>query len=88
MARIDLWIPEDILKEVDFYRYFTKEDKSAFMTKASRSYFKIIERQILDKKRKKAIEDIKDSRKRLAHGLSGWDSTGDIRELRESRRSS
>jgi len=85
MVRINLSISEELLREVDSYRYMVKENRSAFMAQALKNYFDIIDREMLDKKKKEAIEEIKDSRKKIADRLSGWDATRDIRTLRESR---
>jgi metal-responsive CopG/Arc/MetJ family transcriptional regulator len=87
MVRINLSITEELLREVDSYRYIIKENRSAFMAQALKNYFEIIDREVLDKRRKKAIDEIKNSRKVIAEKLSGWDSTSDIRRLRESRHS-
>jgi metal-responsive CopG/Arc/MetJ family transcriptional regulator len=85
MVRINLSISEELLEEVDSYRYLVKENRSAFIAKALNNYFNFLDREVMDRKRKEAIDDIKDSRKKIADKLSGWDSTSDIRKLRESR---
>ena len=85
MVRINLSISEELLEEVDSYRYLIKENRSAFIAKALIGYFNVIDREVLDKKRKKAIDEIKDSRRKISDKLSGWDSTSDIRKLRGSR---
>jgi metal-responsive CopG/Arc/MetJ family transcriptional regulator len=85
VVRINLSISEELLKEVDSYRYIVKENRSAFMAQALKNYFDVIDREVLDKKRKKAINDIKNSKRIISDKLTGWDSTSDIRKLRESR---
>ncbi len=85
MVRINLSISEELLKEVDSYRCIVKENRSAFMAKALENYFNLIDREVLDKRRKKAIEEVRESRKKISGKLSGWDPTSDIRKMRESR---
>ena len=85
MTRINISISEDLLKEVDSYRFIVKENRSAFTAKALKNYFIIIEKDTLNKKRKRAIKELKMVREEIGDKLKNWDTVSDIRKLRDSR---
>lgn len=85
MTRINISISDDLLKEVDSYRFIIKENRSAFMAKALKNYFVVIDKDTLNKKRKRAIRELKMVREEIGDKLKNWDPVSDIRKLRNSR---
>jgi len=86
MPRINISIPDDTLEKLDRYRYLIKSTRSGLIKEAVKSYFAGLDSKILEERKKEAIEDIAGIRNRIGGKLKGWDSTGEIRELRNERR--
>jgi len=85
MARINISISEDVLKKVDKYKKIVKVTRSGLIIEALENYFTRLQSIILEKKKKKAIEGIIQIREKISDDLKGWDSTEEIKKLRESR---
>ena len=85
MARYNISLPSDIMDKVDKYKEFLKLTKSGFISKALESYFIEVEKKILEDKKKKSIEDIIKIREKIGPSLKGWDSTTEIRKIRDTR---
>jgi len=85
MARINISISEDVLKKVDKYKKIVKVTRSGLIIEALENYFTRLQNIILEEKKKKAIEDIIQIREKIGDDLKGWDSTEEIKKLRESR---
>ena len=85
MVRINLSISENILKKVDNYRKLVQMTRSGLVTEAIESYFIELEDKILEDRKNNAIKDIISIRERIGKELRNWDSTMEIRELRDSR---
>jgi metal-responsive CopG/Arc/MetJ family transcriptional regulator len=83
MARINISIPDKDLNKVDWYKKLTNSSRSGLIRKAIESYFKELEIKIIEKRKKEAIEDIFKIRDKIGNELEGWDSTGEIRNLRD-----
>jgi len=86
MPRINISIPDDTLEKLDRYRYLIKSTRSGLIREAVKSYFSELDSKILEDRKNKAIKDIAKIRDRVGQELKGWDSTGDIRKLRNERR--
>ncbi len=86
MSRINISIPDDTLKKLDRYRYLINSTRSGLIREAIRSYFTELEGKILEERKKKAVKDIVKMRDKLGEELKGWDSTADIRKLRNEKR--
>ncbi|MCL5986383.1 MAG: type II toxin-antitoxin system HicB family antitoxin [Actinobacteria bacterium] len=85
MARINISISEDTLKKVDRYKELVNLTRSGLITEALESYFSELQSRILEEKKKKAIEGIIKIREKIGEDLKGWDSTKEIKKLRDSR---
>ena len=85
MARINISISEDVLKKVDKYKKIVKVTRSGLIIEALENYFARLQSIILEEKKKKAIEDIIQIREKIGDDLKGWDSTDEIKKLRDSR---
>jgi len=85
MTRINISISEDILKKVDKYKKLTRLTRSGLIRKAIENYFNELESKILEERKKEAIKDIIMIRDKIGKELEGWDSTGEIKKLRDSR---
>ena len=85
MPRINISISEDVLKKVDKYKEITNLTRSGFIMEALENYFEQLQSRILEEKKKKAIEGIIQIREKIGDELKGWDSTKEIKRLRDSR---
>ena len=85
MARINISISEDVLKKIDKYKKIVKVTRSGLIIEALENYFTRLQSIILEKKKKKAIEGIIQIREKISDDLKGWNSTEEIKRLRDSR---
>ncbi len=60
-------------------------NRSAFISEAVSHFFSEIDQKILQEKKSLAAREIEKISQRIGPKLSGWDSTREIRELRENR---
>ena len=85
MARINISISEDALKKVDKYKEIVNLTRSGLIIEALENYFALLQSRILEEKKKKAIEGIIEIREKISDDLRGWNSTEEIKRLRDSR---
>jgi metal-responsive CopG/Arc/MetJ family transcriptional regulator len=85
MSRINISIPEEIIKKVDSYKEIVQTSRSGFILKALENYFTQVERKLLEDKKKNAYEGILHIREMAAPLFKDWDSTSEIRKLRDTR---
>ena len=85
MSRINISIPEEIIKKIDSYKEKIQISRSGFILNALENYFSEVERKLLKDKTKDAYEGILRIREMAAPLFRGWDSTSEIRKLRDSR---
>lgn len=85
MARYNISLPSHIMNKVEKYKDFVKLTKSGFISKALENYFIDVEKKILEDKKKKSIEDIIKIREKIGPVLKGWDSSAEIRKIRDTR---
>jgi metal-responsive CopG/Arc/MetJ family transcriptional regulator len=85
MARINISIPEEIIKKVDSYKEIVQISRSGFILNALENYFIEVESKLLEDKKKNAYEGILEIREKAAPFFKGWDSTSEIRKLRDTR---
>jgi len=85
MARINISISEDALKKVDKYKQIINLTRSGLIIEALKNYFAMLQSRILEEKKKKAIEGIIRIREKISDDLKGWNSTEEIKRLRDSR---
>jgi len=85
MARINVSISEDVLKKVDKYKEIINLTRSGLIIEALENYFSLLQSRILEEKKKKAIEGIIQIREKISDDLKGWNSTEEIKRLRDSR---
>ena len=85
MSRINISIPEEIIKKIDSYKEIIQISRSGFILNALENYFSEVERKILKDKTKDAYEGILRIREMAAPLFKGWDSTSEIRKLRDTR---
>lgn len=85
MVRVNISIPDDTLKKVDKYKQLTSLTRSGLIMKALEKYFTELESKILEERKKEAVRNIIKIRDKIGGELRGWDSTGEIKKLRDSR---
>ena len=85
MARINISISEDVLKKVDKYKEIVNLTRSGLIIEALENYFARLQSRIFEEKKKKAIEGIIEIREKISDDLRGWNSTEEIKRLRDSR---
>lgn len=85
MPRINISISEDVLKKVDKYKEIVNLTRSGLIIEALENYFALLQSRILEEKKKKAIEGIIEIREKISDDLRGWNSTEEIKRLRDSR---
>jgi len=85
MARINISIPEVIIAKIDSYKEIVQISRSGFILNALENYFVEVESKLLEDKKKNAYEGILNIREMAAPFFKGWDSTSEIRKLRETR---
>jgi len=85
MARINISISENVLKKVDKYKGIANLTRSGLIIEALENYFFQLQNKILEEKKKKAIEGIIQIRGKISDDLKGWNSTEEIKRLRDSR---
>ncbi len=85
MPRINISIPDDTLEKLDRYKNLIKSTRSGLIREAVNSYFDELDSKILEGRKKEAIKDILKIRGKTGKELEGWDSTGDIKKLRNER---
>lgn len=85
MARINISISEDALKKVDKYKEIVNLTRSGLIIEALESYFVWLQSRILEEKKKKAIEGIIHIREKISDDLKDWNSTEEIKRMRNSR---
>ena len=85
MARINISIPEEIIKKVDTYKVMVKVSRSGFILNALENYFIQVERKLLEDKKKDAYQGILSIREMASPLFKEWDSTSEIRKLRDNR---
>ena len=85
MARINISIPEEIIKKIDIYKEIVQISRSGFILSALENYFTLVERKFLEDKKKDSYEGILSIREMAAPLFKGWDSTSEIRKLRDTR---
>ena len=85
MARINVSISEDVLKKVDRYKEIVNLTRSGLIIEVLENYFARLQSRILEEKKKKAIEGIIEIREKISDDLRGWNSTEEIKRLRDSR---
>ena len=86
MAKILLSIPDEVLEEIDRYKERKKIKRSQFFLEAIDNYFKVLVTEEYFDRRKKAVERIKKtSKKVMKAGIKDWDPAGEIRKFRDKR---
>ena len=85
MPRINISISEDALKKIDKYKKIVNLTRSGLIIEALENYFARLQSRILEEKKKKAIEGIIQIREKISDDLKGWNSTEEIKRLRDSR---
>ncbi|MBN2072785.1 MAG: type II toxin-antitoxin system HicB family antitoxin [Actinobacteria bacterium] len=85
MARINISLSNEIINKIDRYKEKTRMTRSGFIMKAVENFFPDVERKLLDERKKEAVNGILKIREKTAPLFDGWDSTTEIRKLRDSR---
>jgi len=86
MAKINISIPDDFLKEIDKYKEYRKVNRSQFLIDAARAYFDVIEDKEALERRRDAIKRLKKtSEKIMKLGIKDWDTTAEVRKMRDLR---
>ncbi|MBE3113296.1 MAG: hypothetical protein IMZ49_01570 [Actinobacteria bacterium] len=86
MAKILLSIPDEVLEKIDRYKGRKKIKRSQFFLEAIDNYFKVLMTEEYFDRRKKAVERIKKTSKKIMKvGIKDWDPAGEIRKFRDER---
>jgi metal-responsive CopG/Arc/MetJ family transcriptional regulator len=86
MAKVLLSLPDEILKEIDEYRSKRGLKRNQFFMDAVRSYFILQKRDEYFKNRKKAVDNIRKTSKRIMDlDLKDWDPVRELRKARDER---
>ena len=86
MAKILLSIPDEVLEKIDRYKERKKIKRSQFFLEAIDNYFKVLMAEEYFDRRKKAVERIKKtSKKVMKAGIKDWDPVKEIRKFRDER---
>lgn len=85
MTRINISLSNEIINKIDKYKEKTHMTRSGFILKAVENFFSDVERKILEDRKKEAVEGILKIREKTAPLFEGWNSTDQIRKLRDSR---
>ncbi|MFZ3106408.1 MAG: hypothetical protein WA105_03405 [Candidatus Hydromicrobium sp.] len=86
MAKILLSIPDEVLEEIDRYKERKKIKRSQFFLEAIDNYFKVLMTEEYFDRRKKAVERIKKTSKKIMKaGIKDWDPVKEIRKFRDGR---
>lgn len=86
MVKILLSIPDEILEKIDRYKKRKKIKRSQFFLQAVDNYFKSIMVEEYFDRRKKAVESIKEtSKKVMKAGIKDWHPTDELRKSRDRR---
>jgi metal-responsive CopG/Arc/MetJ family transcriptional regulator len=85
MAKINISLPDEFLKEIDKLKGEENVSRSEFLREAVRTYGKMLEERKLEEKRRKNILEsirIQDS---LRKKSGSWDGVKEIRKWRNKR---
>ena len=86
MAKILLSIPDEVLEKIDRYKERKKIKRSQFFLKAIDNYFKVLMTEEYFDRRKKAVERIKKTSKKVMEaGIKDWYPVKEIRKFRDER---
>jgi len=86
MAKVNISIPDSFLKEIDKYKEYKKVNRSQFIIDAARVYFDVIEDEKALERRRDAIKRLKKtSEKIMKLGIKDWDTTAEVRKMRDLR---
>jgi len=85
MARVNVMVRDDVLKEIDQAAAEEKLSRSALLQKAARQYLDGQRREKEASERKQRMEKAAAAMDRLADKFGKWDGVGAIRRFRDQR---
>lgn len=88
MARVNVFLGDDLLKAVDAEAEQEGINRSALLQKAAEAYLQQARQQREEAKRKRKMEEACKRMDELAAKLGDWDPVAIIRQFRDARRGS
>jgi metal-responsive CopG/Arc/MetJ family transcriptional regulator len=85
MARVNVFLKDDLLKDVDAEAARSSTSRSALLQTALRAYLEARRREREADQRRKAMEEACKKIDRVAEKLGRWDPTRIIRRARDTR---
>lgn len=85
MAKILVSIPDNLLVKIDEYKNRNKLKRNQVLINAVENYFKSLWEEDYMKKKKKAVESVKEtSEEIMSLGIKDWDPVAEIRKFRDT----
>lgn len=88
MARVNVFMNDDLLKAVDAEAEREGTNRSALLQKAAETYLQEARRQREEVERRRKMEEACTRMDKLAEKLGDWDPVPIIRQFRDARRGS
>lgn len=88
MARVNVFMSDDLLKALDAEAGREGITRSALLQKAAEAYLDQARRELQEVERRRAMEDACTRMDKLAEKLGEWDPIPIIRQFRDARRGS
>ncbi|MGH7363061.1 MAG: ribbon-helix-helix protein, CopG family [Candidatus Methylomirabilales bacterium] len=88
MARVNVFMNDDLLKAVDAETEREGTNRSALLQKAAEAYLQEARRQREEVERRRTMEEACTRMDKLAEKLGDWDPVPIIRQFRDARRGS
>lgn len=85
MARVNVFLKDDLLKDIDQEAAQSSKSRSALLQAALRDYLEARRRERETDRRRKAMEEACQRIDRVAERLGRWDPTPIVRRARDTR---
>ncbi len=85
MARVNVFMSDDLLKAVDTQAEMEKVNRSALLQKAAEGYLEQVRREREEAERRRKMQEACKRMDELAAKLGDWDPVAIIRQFRDAR---
>jgi len=85
MARVNVFMSDDLLKAVDTQAEMEKIKRSALLQKAAEAYLEQVRKEREEAERRRKMEEACKAMDELAAKLGDWDPVAIIRQFRDAR---
>ena len=86
MSKINVSLPQEILRQIDQARIEGKLSRSEFFRQASQSYLQSLERKKREEEKRQGIEKAIQLQDKIRERVGHWDALGELRKMREAQR--